>query len=338
MNTQIIEMINVSREITWNSWAVQYFFLIGISIGGMLLSMPAFVFRRRELESMGRIGLVVALSTGLVAPVALVSDLHQPARFYQFYLHFTPSSWMSWGSFFLPAYLLSLLAYAFSVYRAAADREQAVIRMLGGITLLTGLLVALYTGSEMGILISRPLWNTAWLGVLFLITAMSGAAGMGLLLNRFLGNDEFTALKLKRYMFIYLLLGIVLQLTWMFAGLMGLSQSGEQLMRLGEEYLPLDMLFFGLFLGGIVPLGLSAGKSGYAWLAGFLAVFGAWMFRWNMFIGGQGIPKNAAGFYFDELTFGTEDVLGIIGSLGLWVVLLLLIIRFLPLQKRKTQA
>ena len=36
MNPNIVETINVAREVAWLPWAVQYFFLIGLSYGAYL--------------------------------------------------------------------------------------------------------------------------------------------------------------------------------------------------------------------------------------------------------------------------------------------------------------
>ena len=38
MQTHIVEVINMPREVAWLPWAVQYFFLIGLSVGAFLLS------------------------------------------------------------------------------------------------------------------------------------------------------------------------------------------------------------------------------------------------------------------------------------------------------------
>jgi tetrathionate reductase subunit C len=60
-------------------------------------------------------------------------------------------------------------------------------------------------------------------------------------------------------------------------------------------------------------------------MTGLLALFGTWMLRWVMFIGGQGIPKNGAGFYNFELPLTADGLLGILGSIGLWLLILIVI-------------
>ena len=115
MDSHITEVLNVTREASWLPWAVQYFFLIGLSYASFMLTLPYFVFGRAHLERLGRLSLLAALACGVAAPVALLADLHGPGRFYHFYLYFQPRSWMAWGSFFIPLYLGGLLLYALTV-------------------------------------------------------------------------------------------------------------------------------------------------------------------------------------------------------------------------------
>ena len=51
------------------------------------------------------LAVVLLAVTAISAPVALLADLHQPARFWHFYAHFTPWSWMSLGALLLPVFV-----------------------------------------------------------------------------------------------------------------------------------------------------------------------------------------------------------------------------------------
>ena len=70
---------------------------------------------------------------------------------------------------------------------------------------------------------------------------------------------------------------------------------------------------------------------------GALALTGAWLFRWSMFIDGQRIPKTGAGFYDYPIPAGAEGWLGMLGTLGLWVVLLILLTSILPWHPEKSK-
>jgi tetrathionate reductase subunit C len=66
------------------------------------------------------------------------------------------------------------------------------------------------------------------------------------------------------------------------------------------------------------------------WLAGLLALHAAWMFRWTIFIGGQTLPKTGAGFYAYHLPLGHDGLLGILGTGGLCLFLLIALTSLLP--------
>jgi len=327
MNNNLIEIISVAQEITWNSWAVQYFFFIGLSIGGVLLTAPAFLFRKTNWLPIAKLGLLVAITTGLVAPVALLADLHQPARFYQFYVNFTPTSWMSWGAFLLPAYLAALSLFGLQALYRDTDGRKPLTRVAALTTGLLGAGIALYTGSEMGILISRVLWQSGWLVSGYLISGLAGAIGLALVINSLQSTGNLAISKrLLRWQSVSLLLTAAWVATWAGAGYLHLSESGATLLRIMVEFRPTETLAFWIGMGLLLPLVLTRiNHTGLNFTTGLLAVFGAWMLRWVMFIDGQGMPKNGAGFYHFDLPLATDGLLGILGSVGLWLVILIVI-------------
>lgn len=350
MNGQIAELINVTHDVSWLSWGVQYFFLIGLSYGAFFLTVPAFVLGRKRWEGVGRVALLTALTCGIAAPIALVADLHQPGRFYHFYLHPTPGSWMSWGAFFLPAYVTGLVVYAWLILRpglaaAAAGRagvvaavsralafggreSRAAIRVLGLTTAAAALAVALYTGVEMAAVASRPLWHSPFMPLLYLSTALASAAGLTLVLNRIF-NDGDADIRRKLGMIVALssMLTVLLAAAWLLAGLTGLSASGAAALRLATQYNPVLFTLLWLGLGTVAPLLLVRRMP---LPAAALAVAGAWWLRWSMFIDGQRIPKTGAGFFPYELPAGSEGIAGLLGTFGLWVLLVLAVTTFLP--------
>ncbi|MCA1768542.1 MAG: polysulfide reductase NrfD, partial [Halomonas sp.] len=102
MNSMAIELLAPRYAIAWYPWAVQYFFLIALSYATLWLAAPALVFNKQRWLPTARLALLACLTTTLVAPVALLADLHQPLRFWHFYAFSTSSSWMSIGSLILP--------------------------------------------------------------------------------------------------------------------------------------------------------------------------------------------------------------------------------------------
>ena len=354
MDSQIIEVLNVTRGVAWLPWAVSYFFLIGLSLGSFMLTLPYFVFGRAQHEKLGRLALLGALACGLTAPVALLADLHGPGRFLNFYLYFQPQSWMSWGSFFIPVYLVGLLLYAWLVLRGdfavqgqggdslltrfyrLAGRGGAAPRMaISSAALLTlagAVLVALYTGMEVMVVQARPLWNTPFLPLQFAATAFAGAIGLSLLFNRFVGgHDNQLEIGLNRLLVLALAVVLTLGGGWLFVSLSGVSPAHSAAFSQVAGMPQWQLTAVWAVLATILPMALAIWRPASSGLiTGLIAVHSAWMMRWTIFIGGQSIPKTGAGLYDYHLPLGGDGLLSIVGTLGLWIALLVLMVDYLP--------
>ena len=331
MNSQIIEVFNVTSGAAWLPWAVQYFFLIGLSYGSFMLTLPYFVFGRAQHERLGRLALLGALVCGLTAPVALLADLHGPGRFYYFYLYFQPQSWMSWGAFFIPVYLGGLMLYAWLALRGGPARRP-ILAASALLTLAGAVLVALYTGMEVMVVQARPLWNTPFLPLQFAATALVGAVGLLLLFNRLIGrHDRQLEISLSRLLVLALAAVLTLGGGWLFVSLSGLSPSHSAALNQVAGLPQWQLTAVWAMLASILPMALAIWRPASSGLmTGLIAVHSAWMMRWTILIGGQDIPKTGAGLYDYQLPLGSDGLLGIVGTFGLWIALLILMINYLP--------
>lgn len=351
MNTTV-EVLGLTREAAWLPWAVQYFFLVGISAGAFFLTLPGLVWRNASWAGVSRRALLAALVCGLTAPVALLADLHQPGRFLNFYLHPNLQSWMAWGSFFIPLYVGGLLLYAWlclrpqlarmaaqegngpriaMVYRALAyggHDNRAAIAMAAVIAALGALLILLYTGMEVMAVQARPLWNTPLVPLLFAVTAFAGAVGLtGLfealtghrgaapLLNRWLARSQWAVLALLAL--------------WWVSGLTGASASAAEALASMDG--SLGWWLTGAWLAGttLLALWLSSRRSHSLVFVSLLALHGAWLLRWIVFMGGQGLPKMGAAFRGYVLTVTPDSLLGIVGTAGLFLTVYIVLTSFL---------
>lgn len=355
MNTTV-EVFGFAREPGWLPWAVQYFFLIGISIASFFLSLPGFAGRNQAWRGVSRRALLAALVCGLAAPVALLADLHQPGRFLNFYLHPNLSSWMAWGSFFIPVYLSGLILYAWLCMRpqlAIMARAEAgnrfgllyrilaygghdnigAIRVAAVVATVGAALVLLYTGMEVMVVRSRPMWNTVAVPVLFAITALTGGIGMTGLLEVLSGNRSSAPL-LNRWLGRSLWAMLAVLAGWLFSGGVGFSPTAADAllaMRGSAGW----MLTLGWLLGTTaVALWLANRHPDQLVMTALLALHTAWIVRWIVFIGGQGIPKLGSAFQPYFLSMTPESVLGMIGTAGLCLTIYIILTSILPWQDR----
>ncbi|GBL46087.1 tetrathionate reductase subunit C [Sulfuriferula multivorans] len=362
MSTSIVEVVNVAREVSWLPWAVQYFFLIGLSVGCFLLTMPWFALRRPAWERASRLALLGALACGLTAPVALLADLHQPGRFLNFYLHPNFGSWMAWGAFFIPLYLGGLALYTWlilrpdlkrladaggrwaGVYRAFAyggHDSLGAIRIAAVLALTGAALVALYTGMEVMVVHARPLWDTPLLPVQFFITAVAGAIGLVLVLDRAIGDGHAAqGAHLLRLLAATQILVLAVGAAWLLLGVTGLSPTHANALAQVAPSSAWQITAVWAAGSAMVTLWLAVRHPAWRLAAGLIALHSAWMMRWTVFIGGQEIPKTGAGYYHDyHLPLGQDGMLGILGTAGLWIAVLIILISVLPWAgQRRVQA
>jgi formate-dependent nitrite reductase membrane component NrfD len=125
-------------------------------------------------------------------------DLENPWNAYRFYLIFRPETPMSWGAWILLAvYPVSLLFAWGETPESTRGRLEArsrwrfvarvgswglrAPRTLAMAQLGLGVLLGVYTGVLLGTFAARPLWNSAVLGPLFLVSGLSTAAAFILL-------------------------------------------------------------------------------------------------------------------------------------------------------------
>lgn len=326
----ITEILYVSRDVAWLPWAVQYFFLVGLSVCLFALSLPGLALDRAAWDKPSRLALLGALTCGITAPVALLADLHQPGRFLNFYLHPQAGSWMSWGAFFIPLYLGGLFLYAYAALRPAlrwfgGEPRPAMLRAGAALAVLGGALVMLYTGAEVMVIRARPLWHTPLLPLQFLITALVGALGLLLVLNRTVGDrDMQVEARLNRLMVWSLAAVLAVGGLWLSAGLSGLFPDHARALAEVSGSAAWRLTALWASASALVPLVLAVKwPAGSGWATGLIALHSAWMFRWTVFIGGQEVPKTGAGFYHYSLPLGPEGLTGIVGTAGLWLFVLL---------------
>lgn len=329
---QIIELLTPHYEVAWLPWAVQYFFLVGVATGAALLvSLCVCGPVGSALQRLLPVAVLTLAVSTIAAPVSLLADLHQPARFWHFYAHFTPWSWMSVGALLLPAFVgLSLLMCLLWWLG-----QQRWMRWLVPVLVLSALSITVYTGAEMMVVRSRPLWNTLWVPVNLALTGWLATVGAALVIGRFLPQGQrpdVMALQALRSMGLCLAALLVLvALAWAASGMLGMSPSFDEAMRLVREFPVWRLTMIGSALFGAVVVGaLLRGKhrleaKGFTLVLGLGLAAAAWAFRWALFMGVQGVPKFGAGLYLYHMPLGGDGLMGMVGVAGLCVALVAMV-------------
>lgn len=177
------------RESAWGLLIVIYLFCGGLSGGVMMLAAAAHLFGRTPRHtSIARLGALASPVPVILGTALLVFDLGRPLFFWKLFLAIKPLSPMWFGSWLLALFSIVSLAYAYLFLAPRwqhwpvrhPDRWQRRLAVAG---LPLGLSVAVYTAVLIGVLVARPLWNTPLIALLFVLSALSSAAALLMVLG-----------------------------------------------------------------------------------------------------------------------------------------------------------
>jgi tetrathionate reductase subunit C len=240
-----------------------YFYITGLHMGFYTTSVMATLLGKEEWKPIGKIGAVGALIVLAVAPLFLLVDLTQVARFWHLFPFINLRSPITWGTFFLTAYPPIGLIYAYYVLKG--NYRPAKIWGLFGFPIAVS--VHGYTGFILALGKGRAFWNTSLNPILFLVSAMvSGLALMIIIVNiryyYFAKNQDAehkaADLRIINTMVTMMYLFLIIELFLMGSDLAVLANSKAEeyetfLMLTRGDWAP---LFLGveLTLGGVIPL------------------------------------------------------------------------------------
>ncbi|MBE3555412.1 MAG: polysulfide reductase NrfD [Thermicanus sp.] len=206
-------LYNVQHEVPLGYLIAVYFFYTGLSAGSFLLSSLSSVLGMKKYKPISKIGTVMALTLLAIAPLHLIVDLEQPARFWHLFVYLNPSSPITYGSFLLTLYPLMTAIYGWFMFRKdfalgaksltnwrgrlyrflsfgfldtseeSFKKDEKRVKQLGMITVPLALMVHGYTGFILANVQARGLWNTALMPYIFLMSAVVSGTGLLLILT-----------------------------------------------------------------------------------------------------------------------------------------------------------
>lgn len=182
----------------WGWLVALYLFLGGLAAGLLIFAGWAVVTgRRREYYPAVRVATLWTPPLLVAGLVALWLDIGSKWTPFWLYLTFKPRSPMSWGAWILLVVLVTSALTAAPFLRSdglgLGDRgRQGLARLqrwvgprlrgLAWVNVVLGAALGLYTGVLLGTMIARPALNSPVLALLFLVSGMSTAAALLVLL------------------------------------------------------------------------------------------------------------------------------------------------------------
>lgn len=189
-----LTVTNLTSAVPWGAWVAFYIYFVGLSAGAFLLSSLIFVFGMHRFEKVGRMALLAALVSMVVALAFIALDLGRMDRVFYALIGFNVYSPLAWEVRFYGLYIALLAAelwlacrvdlvrirswLAFGSTATDGTKDQAWLRTLG----IIGIPLAIFgvhggTGTIFAVVKTRGMWFGPLFPVLFVVSALvSGTA------------------------------------------------------------------------------------------------------------------------------------------------------------------
>jgi protein NrfD len=304
-NTRHNHLIDPTMHV-WG-WEIPLYLFLGGMVAGIMIFTGVRMLRGKGEKTSTALSLLpwtapVAISLGMFF---LWLDLEHPFNAWRFYMAFKLSSPMSWGAWILlgiyPVSVLLAWVTTPEPWKGLAREKlnglpwvrsidawvHGRISLLAALNIVMGAALGIYTGVLLGTMASRPLWNSALLGPLFLVSGLSTGAAFMLLFG--LSKEE--RLILSRADMGLIGVELAIMALWIIGLATGGSTSqGAVAMFFGGPY---TAAFWTL----VIALGLLAPLLG-EWLelkhgavpgkgTAILVLFGGFALRWILVFAGQ---------------------------------------------------
>lgn len=214
----------------WGLWISSYIWLIGLSAGALMISVMTYVFDVPEVKKVGKMALVVAISTLVGAMISVGLDLGHIFRAFNILLDPNLNSMMGWMGVLYTAYFITLLIelyFAIKKEQSSIEKQKSIKKILIVLGIWSIPLAFAFHGGVGGVFANvsaKPFWHGPMLPIVFLAGAfLSGGAlfaTVAYIWRPNQSNEEFTKMMifLGKTMLCLLILDEVLEISELYVG------------------------------------------------------------------------------------------------------------------------
>jgi protein NrfD len=175
-----LEPTALTSYIPWGLWVGVYDYLVWLEVGSLLVfTTLAYVLDFKALKAIKPVVLLTGFVVLVMALFLVLVDLGRMERFWFVMLYPDFGSMITWMVWLHSAYLL-LLSAELGLLFWGGKKGEKLMKPLAYLSLPLGVGLIVVSGSILGVVSARPLWNTSMLPVMFFLSSL--AAGSALLL------------------------------------------------------------------------------------------------------------------------------------------------------------
>lgn len=197
---------NMGNIVSWGFYISNFTFLVGVAAAAVMIILPSYIFKDKDLHKVVIIGEVVAIGALVMCLMFVFVDLGGPLQAWHMIpligLFNWPTSMLTWDVLVLNGYLaLNLMVPAYIVFCHYYNREPdaKLYRPFVFISIFWAFGIHLVTAFLYEGLPARPFWNNPLMGPRFLASAF--AAGPALITVVLIIVNQVTSFKIEPQVF-----------------------------------------------------------------------------------------------------------------------------------------
>lgn len=167
----------MTDQVSWGLYIANFTFLVGMAAAAVMLVIPVYIYRNRELHDLVIFGELFAVASIVMCLLFVNVDLGRPDRFMHIFWRFNfPISMLTWDVVVLGGYLLlNMHICGYLIYAAYRRRHPSPMFYVPFVFIAIGWAISIHTVTAflyVG-LGGRPFWNSAIIAPRFLASAFA---------------------------------------------------------------------------------------------------------------------------------------------------------------------
>ncbi len=187
----------MTDQVSWGMYIANFTFLVGMAAAAVMLVIPVYIYRNRELHDLVIFGELLAVAAIIMCLLFVTVDLGQPFKFMHLFIRPNfPKSMLMWDVIVLNGYLLlNMHICGYLIYCAYCKRKPGWWFYIPFVFIAIVWAVSIHTVTAFLLvgLGGRPFWNAAILAPRFLASAF--AAGPSFIILTLLIIGKTTSYK-----------------------------------------------------------------------------------------------------------------------------------------------
>ena len=214
-STQIAQgtsVLGINDTVTWGTYIVSFFFMIGAGAGLLILATLPQLFGYSGLKALARTGVTLALAAFIAGALFIIADLGSPQNMFNLIAD------AQWNSFFVWDFVALVLSFVLALaylFMTRGTLESAGSKIVGGLTSLAAITLVSVEALILSSTVAHSTWANGFMPVSFIVYGLAEGAALlvivGALTSRFtsgFGAEGLSAL--GKVLAALILIGLVL--------------------------------------------------------------------------------------------------------------------------------